>query len=247
MGVSSGPERVLAMPEEMPAYRRAKARSLAGQIRELLNRARDIGGMDGPVWATLRSEDLLVVMTIMCWSQDALATVWVREEEQRFQDWGETVPPASQDFYECRKLANKVRAAVGELDEGLRVQMEETLRGWSAKGLQFTSFEGPEEAMDVLKLEVRQVRKVKVLPTQECSRKVCAGVGKVPLIVDEQHSFVAFLGENLLEHAEFEIIRVIDAAVRTGAAGGPVERWCLLCSEHLLYLVSRALVKSGPT
>lgn len=169
----------------------------------------------------------------MCWSQDALATVWEREEVQRFQDWGETVPPTSQDFYECRKLANKVCAAVEELDEGWRAQMDKKQRGWSAKGLQFTSFEGPEEVLDVLKLEVRQVRKFKVLPAQEGRKKTRAGVGKVPLIVDEQHSFVAFLGENLHENAEFEAIRVIDAVVRAGAAGGPVERWSLLPTYYI--------------
>lgn len=49
VGASSGPERILAMPEETPAYRRSKARSLAGQNRELLNRARVIGGSEGPV------------------------------------------------------------------------------------------------------------------------------------------------------------------------------------------------------
>lgn len=41
----------------------------------------------------------------------------------------------------------------------------------------------------------------------------------------------------MYEYAEFEMIRVIDAVVRAGAAGGSGERWCLLCSEYLLYLV----------
>lgn len=233
---SSGPERIVAMPEEMPAYRKSKARDLAAAVREILNKARDVDGPDSPVWATLQREDV-TVMTIMCWTRDSLATVWLRKEIPVFQHWGETMDPDSHDFFECRKLVNKLRTAASELEETLSAQLKESRMGWSAKGLQFVTFVGNRKALEVLTAELRVVNQVKVHPAWKFGKRARAGVGKVSLIVDEQFSFVACLGENLNEHAQFEILRVIDAIIQAGAAGKPTVRWCLLCSEHLAYLV----------
>lgn len=114
--VSLGSERIVVMSEEMSAYRKSKVRDLAAAVREIFNKVRDVDGSDSSVWVMLQREDV-TVMIIMCWIRDFFVTVWFRKEISVFQYWGEIMDSDSYDFFECRKLVNKFRTAVSELEE----------------------------------------------------------------------------------------------------------------------------------
>lgn len=73
------PEGIIAAPETISAHRLAKARQVLQQVKELLNKAREVSPPDKPVWLMLWWDDIILTATVN-WQTDYLATVWVQEQ-----------------------------------------------------------------------------------------------------------------------------------------------------------------------
>lgn len=105
--------RIVAVREQVPRYRVEQARHVVGYLYKLLDRASGYADGGQTAWVKLeRADDEFVAK--VCWSEDALATVWALEKSDVFMCSQES-RDGDTDAGEGSALVRKIVGAVAAL------------------------------------------------------------------------------------------------------------------------------------
>lgn len=208
--------RIIAAPEEQPAYRLERARHLAPYVRELLDRARTDTGLGQTALVKLeRKED--VVSARVCWDTDALASVWVSEVMEVYCEdpvqllgWTETDMSDS--------TIARVERVIASLEEELHSMFEKDRFGKDSNGRQYV-FCAPGGLIAALDLPSKQVGKITAVPEAERSRRAVMGQPWFPMRVDGRHRFAVRFTSSMNWTAQSKVASVLEAFICAGAAG----------------------------
>lgn len=168
------PEGIVAVVEDMDRYRVAKARRIARQVKELLNKAHDVATSEGPLWIRLRWDDVQVIATVN-WQSDALATVWIQELQQVFRESTANSQLSAEVLLAQDKRQRWVNTRLLALPEELRTGSQLKELGWDYKGLPFVAVSGSVDALPELCAGWQKIGVLQVFTATECEEMACAG------------------------------------------------------------------------
>lgn len=104
------------------------------------------------------------------------------------------------------------------------------------KGHPFIACTGSVDVIAKMQVGWQRVGLFLAFPVRECKEAACMGLQMLPITMDKRFDFVVFVCISYSWKTKFELMRVVDAVISTGATSRQEESASLVCSEQLLYL-----------